>query len=267
MKRILIAIYITMMGYGAQAQFTTLTYSTPIEKDTLSSEEEKPAAETTKKTKEKKARRVTKKGLKKRIDSLEALLSGAPSEFDIYKAVREELVRKSALAITQQRPKEDRLTSVEPHLEPLSFALPLDGELRITSAYGNRYHPTLHKNKKHYGVDLRANYAPVFSVLDGTVEKVAYDPNGGGNYVKIKHKNGYETLYMHLSKPTCKVGENITAGEAIAISGNSGNTTGPHLHFAVKYRGNYIDPTQFLNELITTYNQITKHHGKFAIAD
>ncbi|MPT33046.1 MAG: M23 family metallopeptidase, partial [Chryseobacterium sp.] len=74
--------------------------------------------------------------------------------------------------------------------------------------------------------------------------------SGGGNYIKVKHYNRYETAYLHLSEIYYKVGELVKAGYVIAKSGNSGNSTGAHLHFAVRENGKYIDPVQFLNDLI-----------------
>ncbi len=128
------------------------------------------------------------------------------------------------------------------------FSYPLNHNT-ITSNYGKRFHPIKKQNSFHSGVDFKANFEPVYSILPGVVTVASNDTSGGGLYIKIQHKEGYESLYLHLSKFIKNVGDFVYPGDLIAISGNSGNTTGPHLHFTVKRNGNPIDPIQFLNEL------------------
>ena len=72
-----------------------------------------------------------------------------------------------------------------------------------------------------------------------------WDPKGGGNFIKISHSGRFETSYLHLSEIYYKAGEYVNAGFIIGKSGNSGNSTGPHLHFAVKEYGKYINPIHF----------------------
>lgn len=140
------------------------------------------------------------------------------------------------------------------------IAMPIKGELRVTSAFGMRKHPILGKRKMHNGTDFACQYAHVYAVLDGVVSKVGWDANGGGNYIKINHFNTFETAYLHLSQSYYQVGEKVKAGYIIGKSGNSGNSTAPHLHFSVKRNGKFINPQQFLNDLIQTNNLISKHY-------
>lgn len=129
----------------------------------------------------------------------------------------------------------------------------------ITSNYGNRFHPVDRVSKFHAGIDLRANSDYVYAVLDGFVSEVGYS-GGAGNYIKIRHKD-FETIYMHLSRSFYWEGDIIYAGDIIAISGNTGKSTAPHLHFAVKENGRYINPIQFLNDLIQTNNALADYNN------
>lgn len=107
----------------------------------------------------------------------------------------------------------------------------------ITSKFGFR------KYRWHYGTDLKLNIGDsIHSVFDGIVRIAKFDRRGYGNYVLIRHNNGLETLYGHLSKTNVVVGQVVKAGELIGLGGNTGRSTGPHLHFEVRYQGNAIDP-------------------------
>lgn len=115
----------------------------------------------------------------------------------------------------------------------------------VTSNYGGRQHPVLGFYKAHQGVDLRAAIGtPVWSVAEGTVTKVVLNDRTAGTYLTIRHANGMETIYMHLSR----IAEGIHAGsrvqqkQVVAYSGNTGRSTGPHLHYGMRRGGTYIDP-------------------------
>ena len=97
--------------------------------------------------------------------------------------------------------------------------------------------------------------------MDGIVTASGWDPKGGGNYIKVKHSDSFVTAYLHLSEIYYKVGEFVKAGFIIAKSGNSGNSTGPHLHFSVIENGNYIYPIRFLNDLIKANNLIAQNYA------
>ena len=129
----------------------------------------------------------------------------------------------------------------EPITETLisKMSMPVDGKLSITSGFGNRIHPVLGFMKMHNGIDIAVSYQRVKAVLDGVVSNVGYDA-ASGNFMKIRHSEKYETAYLHLSEIYYKPGERVNAGYVIGRSGNSGRSTGPHLHFAVKENGQYI---------------------------
>ncbi|MGB4447546.1 MAG: M23 family metallopeptidase [Cloacibacterium sp.] len=142
------------------------------------------------------------------------------------------------------------------------IVMPLNSEISVTSPYGTRIHPIFGTSKFHSGIDLAANYENVYSVLDGIVTETGWDPRGGGHYIKVKHFNRFETAYLHLSEIYYRVGEFVKAGFIIAKSGNSGNSTGPHLHFSVKEFGQSINPSHFLNDLIKVNQLIATYYAK-----
>ena len=120
---------------------------------------------------------------------------------------------------------------------PLKFA-------HVTSRFGMRFHPVLEYLKAHQGVDYAAAIGtPVWSVADGTVT-VAGNTGAGGNTVCVRHRNGFETCYLHLSSYGAGVrgGSRVAQKQVIGYSGNTGRTTGPHLHFAMKRNGAFVNP-------------------------
>ncbi|WP_338864138.1 M23 family metallopeptidase [Myxococcus stipitatus] len=120
---------------------------------------------------------------------------------------------------------------------PLKYA-------HVTSKFGSRFHPVLQYLKNHNGVDYGTPIGtPVWAVADGTVTQAAYS-GAAGNMVVLRHANGYETQYMHLSKfgEGIRVGSRVSQKQVIAYSGNTGRSTGPHLHFGMKRGGGYTNP-------------------------
>ncbi len=118
----------------------------------------------------------------------------------------------------------------------LDWSLPIP-HIVVTSPFG------LRRWKWHYGDDLRINIGDsVRSAFDGIVRIARYDRYGYGHYVLVRHYNGLESLYGHLSKRLLEVGDVIKAGDVIGLGGNTGRSTGPHLHFELRYQGNAFDP-------------------------
>jgi murein DD-endopeptidase MepM/ murein hydrolase activator NlpD len=121
-------------------------------------------------------------------------------------------------------------------LAGFGWSMPLTG-CHITSEFGMRH------SRWHYGTDLKLEIGdPVMAAFDGIVRIVQYDRGGYGNYIMLRHYNGLETLYGHLSETNVKVGQLVKAGQVIGLGGNTGRSTGPHLHYEVRYEGNAIDP-------------------------
>lgn len=128
-----------------------------------------------------------------------------------------------------------------------SLAAPL-AELKTASPFGYRVSPiTGGSGEFHRGQDYSAQCGtPVIAAASGTVTFTGWHPYGGGNRVVIDHGNGLETTYNHLSSDTVKVGQQVSRGEVVAMSGTTGASTGCHLHFEVMVNGEVVDPTGWL---------------------
>lgn len=118
-------------------------------------------------------------------------------------------------------------------------SLPLKN-IRISSSFGMRMHPIYHKRMMHNGIDLSARYENVYSMFPGTVIKVGQDGRSG-KFVTVK-TGDYAISYCHLSQQLVKEKDFIMAGTNIAISGNTGASTAPHLHITAKKDGKAFDP-------------------------
>ena len=115
----------------------------------------------------------------------------------------------------------------------------------VASPFGNRFHPVLKKYILHTGVDFVAKYIPLRAAKDGVVS-FAGNMSGYGKIIIIKHSNGYETRYAHLSVISTKVGEHVNKGDLIGKTGASGRVTGPHLHFEIRKDGVPKNPMKYL---------------------
>ncbi|NRQ14769.1 M23 family metallopeptidase [Ensifer sesbaniae] len=117
----------------------------------------------------------------------------------------------------------------------------------ITSDFGNRLDPFLGRLALHAGIDFRATVGTrIRATAPGTVTNAGLT-GGYGNMVEIDHGNGVSSRYAHLSTVLVKVGDQVTEGEVIAKSGNTGRSTGPHLHYEIRLNGEAVDPTRFLD--------------------
>ncbi len=113
---------------------------------------------------------------------------------------------------------------------------------RVSSGFSMRFHPILQKWRAHLGTDFAAaTGTPARAVGDGVVEFSGVQ-NGYGNVVFLKHRNGQETVYAHLSKLMVQRGQNVSQGQTIGLVGSTGWATGPHLHFEVRVNGTQHDP-------------------------
>jgi murein DD-endopeptidase MepM/ murein hydrolase activator NlpD len=115
---------------------------------------------------------------------------------------------------------------------------------RVTSRFGQRFHPVLKRWKAHNGIDYGApTGTPFWAVADGTVIEAHYSKTAG-NMVVLRHAQGYTTEYFHASRfaPGLKVGQKVKQRQVIAYVGNTGRSTGPHLHFGMRQHGNHVDP-------------------------
>jgi murein DD-endopeptidase MepM/ murein hydrolase activator NlpD len=128
-------------------------------------------------------------------------------------------------------------------MQKLPLGLPTQGWL--TSSFGNRIDPLNRRRAFHTGIDFHGDRnSKVFATADGIVKEA--DWNGSfGRYVEIDHENGYSTAYGHLSKLEVEAGNHVQRGQIIGYIGSSGRSTGPHLHYELRYHGNPIDPSKY----------------------
>lgn len=121
---------------------------------------------------------------------------------------------------------------------------PLQGGGNLRSRFGYRIHPIFKTRKLHTGVDLAAKTGtPIYAAGDGVIEKAGWS-SGYGKYILLKHVNGFETAYAHMSRiaDESKPGARVRQGQIIGYVGSTGYSTGPHLHFEIKINGNFVDP-------------------------
>ena len=127
-----------------------------------------------------------------------------------------------------------------------AFLWPCPSSYIITSGYGGREAPTEGATTFHNGIDIGCDYgSTIIAAAEGIVSYVGYF-GGGGNTVIVDHGNGLSTLYMHLSSFAVDQGANVAAGDTVGYAGSTGISTGPHLHFAVRVDGSYVDPGGYL---------------------
>lgn len=120
---------------------------------------------------------------------------------------------------------------------------PVNGDVRISSQFNpHRLHPVTHKVAPHNGVDFAVSRGtPIYAVADGQVVNAQYSATAG-NYITIKHNSQYTTRYMHNDKLLVKTGDYVKKDQMIALSGNTGRSTGPHLHYELHVNGVPVDP-------------------------
>ena len=128
---------------------------------------------------------------------------------------------------------------------------------RITSIFGNRTAPTAGASTNHGAIDIGVSYVPVYAPANGKVI-LAQWVSGYGNYIMIDHGGGYYTAFGHLSQFTVSVGTVVSTGQQIAVSGNTGISTGPHLHYEVyiggRSKGYRVDPLLHTNHPSLIYS-------------
>lgn len=119
-------------------------------------------------------------------------------------------------------------------------------EVRLTSGFGMRFHPLLNQRKLHTGVDWSAPIgSPIMAAGNGVIDEAQYKGQNG-NFIRIRHANGYQTTYSHMSRFAngSSVGQRVKQGQIIGYVGNTGLSTGPHLHFEVLIGDRYFDPVK-----------------------
>lgn len=204
------------------------------------------------------------------------LFLSCPIQAQFYTIRREQPIRENKAQQLEQKGKEGptdkEVSSIDFPLignsstEPVTLqcSLPLERDLYITSAYGYRIDPFTNKRRFHHGVDLRCNNDKVLSVFWDEVKKVGYSKQGLGNYVVLSHKI-FEITYGHLEYVVVEKEDQVRPGMVVGISGNSGRSTGHHLHIEMKYRGKRCDPLPllaFVDKTVKLQNKINIMNDK-----
>ena len=151
------------------------------------------------------------------------------------------------------------------------FINPVNPFPYCTSSFGCRLHPTQHTYRSHGGIDIAVGEGTtVYAVKSGVISTVRTNITGTmrgsgsyGNYILISHDDGTMSLYAHLKYGGVNVslGENVVQGQPIALSGNTGDSTGPHLHYEVYVNGVKVDPYNYLDTSVIS-NPDSCNYGK-----
>ena len=156
----------------------------------------------------------------------------AQKEVELKEAKYEEHLAK--LALQGENPPSDA-----------SWLMPTSG--RLTSPFGMRVHPVLGIKRMHNGIDLAAaEGTPIYATRAGKVTTCSYQAGGAGNYVSINHLDGFSSIYMHMTHYVVSPGQSVSQGQLIGYVGNTGLSTGPHLHFGISYAGTYVNPLAYV---------------------
>lgn len=152
------------------------------------------------------------------------------------------LVSKSFDEVASLSKQAGDMASCIPYISPISPAV----DFRITSPFGGRADPLHGDYRMHTGVDFATKAGtPIYAVGDGVISSVKFQFFGYGNMVTIDHGFGYQTNYAHMREVIVAEGMKIKRGQCIGTVGNSGKTTGSHLHYEVEYKGNKVNPANF----------------------
>lgn len=212
---------------------------------------------------------VQEQDTRDKIAAIEFLVSAKESELDTVTgqiASKEELIAEYEADIEEQNQVISELEAAARRAEELEniknngkegggrqtydggvFAWPCPGYTRISSEFGMRMHPTLGVEKFHNGLDMAAPAgSDILAAYDGTVVGADYN-DSMGNYVMIAHGDSLYTIYMHASALFVTAGQKVSKGELIAAVGTTGRSTGNHLHFGVRFNGEYVDPMNYLS--------------------
>ncbi len=189
------------------------------------------------------------KNFENRID----VAQGQISEYERDIRAQEERVKQLEAEI--RRKEEEARKAAEAagksyktvNLGDIRFTWPCPSSTRITSGFGARSSPTAGASSDHKGMDIgAATGSGIVAAAAGTVVIATYSYSAG-NYVMINHGGGVYTVYMHCSQLLVKEGQQVNSGQTIAKVGSTGYSTGPHLHFGIRARGEYVDPARYVS--------------------
>ncbi|NLD88542.1 MAG: peptidoglycan DD-metalloendopeptidase family protein [Clostridiales bacterium] len=188
------------------------------------------------------------KDFEKEIADVVAAIKKAEEEERRRKAAEEAKKREAArLAAEKAAAEKAAKNSSSSSYSGGSMLWPIPGYTTISSGYSMRNHPITGVYSQHTGIDMPApKGTKVYAAADGTVVSVGYN-KAYGNRVIISHGNGYQTLYGHFSRVSVKENQKVTTSTVVGLVGNTGQSTGNHLHFSVIKNGGYVNPTKYVS--------------------
>ena len=174
--------------------------------------------------------------------SIVNIVASAKTEFKVYQQATENLIKQ-----TEEAAKTWKIVKVESKKNKSGGVLwPVKGV--ITSKFGMRVHPVTGNRSFHNGIDIRGKSGTkVLCPTEGIVVDSGWS-GALGRMVKVKTTSGHTLCFGHLSKIICKKGQILSRGQVLGTVGSSGRATGPHLHFTVFYRGDYMNPVKYLSK-------------------
>jgi len=172
------------------------------------------------------------KSVRERIDEMKNMVSVQQSSFE---------------AIEERRIEWERMYEYLPMISPVDVTIKLGDGIRYREV-----HPVLGTPQWHYGQDFSAPYGTeVYATGNGKVIAAGWNSGGFGNHVVIDHGYGYQSTYGHLSSIKVSVGMDIKRGDLLGLSGSTGTSSGPHLHYQIDLYGNHQNPLNFFNNDLT----------------
>lgn len=164
--------------------------------------------------------------------------------------------------VTEMAKNKERMILCIPAIQPINTK----DLIRVSSLYGFRRDPINGEITMHAGIDFVGPVnTPIYSTGDGIVVEAGYSFSGYGNEVVVDHGFGYKTRYAHLNKVLVNVGQQVKRAESIGLLGNSGKSTGPHLHYEVMLRGKPVNPINYFNDMTEDdyQNMLKKYSSQF----
>jgi murein DD-endopeptidase MepM/ murein hydrolase activator NlpD len=182
----------------------------------------------------------------------------------------DQIESRMGLSSSEESPLDERIVQAElsaQQLAPLMRYIPNGSPVEyhgITSKYGYRIHPRLKTREFHRGTDMKAKMkTPVYATADAVVEFAGFHKSSGfGNLIILSHNYGFRTYFGHLNKVVVKSGTYIKKGDLIGYTGNSGLSSGPHLHYEVRYIQQSLNPYWFIKWNAENFEQIVTKEKK-----
>lgn len=195
------------------------------------------------------AKNIELENINEKIEEIEKIIgeeSYTSLEEEKISSVKEE-IDFSKISLSERK----YLLQLIPNGNPV---IPFKG---YTSKFGGRFHPILEKRKFHYGLDFAAPIGTtIVAPADGVVEFAGYNRGGFGNLVILSHNYGFKTYFAHMSKIDVAVGDFVYKGEILGKSGNTGRSSGPHLHYEIHHLGKRVNPEDFARWELKNYNEL-----------